>query len=167
SYTYKAADGITDLSLTAQQQHDLGVALTLTPAGGNTNNGSVSWSYDVADKQFDFLADGETLTLTYTATVNDRHGGLVTKPVTVTITGTNDVPTLAAENAGELTDTAAYDSFDNLTGTLAGKEADHGETASLSYAALDGSSAVNTAVAGLYGSLAVTAAVTSTYAPTA
>ena len=30
-YTYKAANGITGLSLTAQQEHDLGVALTLTP----------------------------------------------------------------------------------------------------------------------------------------
>ena len=166
-YTYKAADGITDLSLTAQQQGGLGVALKLTPAGGNTNTGSVSWSYDVADNQFDFLAAGETLTLTYTATVNDHHGGLVTKPVTVTITGTNDAPTLAAEFAGELTDTAAYDSFDNLTGTLAGNDVDHGETASLRYAALDGSSAVNTAVAGLYGSLTVHADGTYTYVPNA
>ena len=166
-YTYKAADGITDLSLTAQQQGGLGVALKLTPAGDNTNTGSVSWSYDVADNQFDFLAAGETLTLTYTATVNDHHGGLVTKPVTVTITGTNDAPTLAAEFAGELTDTAAYDSFDNLTETLAGNDVDHGETASLRYAALDGSSAVNTAVAGLYGSLTVHADGTYTYVPNA
>ena len=166
-YTYEAASGITGLSLTAQQVHDLGVALTLTLPGGNTNSGSVNWSYDVADNQFDFLADGETLTLTYTATVDDHHGGLVTKPVTVTITGTNDAPTLAAENAGELTDTAAYDSFDNLTGTLAGNDVDHGETASLSYAALDGSSAVNTAVAGLYGSLTVNADGTYTYVPNA
>ena len=43
-YAYKVANGTSNLSLTAQQQHDLGVALTLTPAGGNTNNGSVSWS---------------------------------------------------------------------------------------------------------------------------
>ena len=63
-YTYEAASGITGLSLTAQQVHDLGVALTLTLPGGNTNSGSVNWSYDVADNQFDFLADGETLTLT-------------------------------------------------------------------------------------------------------
>src|SRR5205807_2928199 len=166
-YTYKAADGITDLSLTAQQEDDLGIALTLTLPGGNTNNGSVNWSYDVADNQLNFLADGETLTLTYTAMVNDHHGGLVTKPVTVTITGANDVTTLAAENAGKLTDTAAYDSFDNLTGTLAGKDVDHGKTASLRYAALDGSSAVNTAVAGLYGSLTVNADGTYTYVPNA
>ena len=127
----------------------------------------MNWSYDVADNQFDFLADRETLSLTYSATVNDHHGGLVTKPVTVTVTGANDVPTLAAENAGKLTDTAANDIFGNLTGTLDGSDVDHGETASLSYAALDGSSAVNTAVAGLYGSLTVNANGTYTYVPNA
>ncbi|HEY9451922.1 MAG TPA: VCBS domain-containing protein [Bradyrhizobium sp.] len=166
-YTYNGANGATGLSLTAQQLHDLGIALTLTPTGGNANSGSVSWSYDVADSQFDFLADGETLTLTYTATVDDHHGGLATRPVTVTITGSNDAPMLAAEVAGKLTDTSANDGFADITGTLDGSDADHGETASLSYAALDGSSAVNTAVAGLYGSLTVNANGTYTYVPNA
>ena len=62
----------------------------MVQAPGNTNNGSASWSYSVADGAFDFLADGEILTLTYTATVDDGHGGVVTKPITVTVTGTND-----------------------------------------------------------------------------
>ena len=43
--------------------------------------------------------------LTYTATVNDGHGGIVTTPVTVTIHGTNDVPTISAAN-GSLTEQA-------------------------------------------------------------
>ena len=64
--------------------------LTVVQAAGNTNNGSASWSYSVADSAFDFLADGEILTLTYTATVDDGHGGVVTKPITVTVTGSND-----------------------------------------------------------------------------
>src|SRR6185503_12475787 len=55
----------------------------------------------------------------------------------------------------------------DITGTLDGSDADHGETASLSYAALDGSSAVNTAVAGLYGSLTVNSDGTYTYVPNA
>ena len=166
-YTYKAADGTTDLFLTAQQALDLDVTLTLTPAVDNINNGSVSWSYDVPDSQFDFLAEDETLTLTYTATVNDHHGGLVTKPISVTVTGANDVPTLAAESAGKLTDTAANDSFGNLTGTLDGSDVDHGETVSLSYAALYGSNPVNTAVTGLYGSLIVNTDGTYIYVPNA
>ncbi|WP_247834400.1 VCBS domain-containing protein [Bradyrhizobium sp. 200] len=129
--------------------------------------GSQVWSFSAPDSYFDYLADGETVTLTYTVEVDDHHGGLVTKPVTVTITGTNDVPTLAAEDAGKLTDTAADDSFGSLTGTLAGTDVDHGETDSLTYAALDGSSAVNTAVAGLYGSLTVNSDGTYTYVPNA
>ena len=167
-YAYKAANGTSNLSLTAQQQHDLGVALTLTPAGGNTNNGSVSWSYDVADSQFDFLANNETLTLTYTATVDDHHGGVVTKPVTVTITGSNDTPTLAAELAGKLTDTAANDGFGNITGVLDGSDADHGETATLSYRVVDAEGhATNEPVVGAFGSLTVNADGTYTYIPNA
>ena len=167
-YAYKAANGTSNFSLTAQQQHDLGVSLTLTPAGGNTNNGSVSWSYDVADSQFDFLANNETLTLTYTATVDDHHGGVVTKPVTVTITGSNDTPTLAAELAGKLTDTAANDGFGNITGVLDGSDADHGETATLSYRVVDAEGhATNEPVAGAFGSLTVNADGTYTYIPNA
>jgi len=76
-------------------------ALTLTPAASNTHDGTVGWSYDVPDYVFDFLAEGETLTLTYSATVDDGHGGVVTVPITVTITGagTNDIPTIAVTNA--------------------------------------------------------------------
>ena len=159
-------DETTGPSRTAQQQHDPGSRATRRRPEAYQPC-SANWSDDVADNQFDFLADRETLTLTYSATVNDDHGGLVTKPVTVTVTGANDVPTLAAENAGKLTDTAANDIFGNLTGTLDGSDVDHGETASLSYAALDGSSAVNTAVAGLYGSLTVNANGTYTYVPNA
>ena len=64
--------------------------LTVTQAAGNTNNGSASWSYSVPDSAFDFLADGEVLTLTYTATVDDGHGGVITKPFTIAVTGSND-----------------------------------------------------------------------------
>ena len=83
------------------------------------------------------------------------------------MTGSNDAPTLAAENAGKLTDTAANDSFGRYHRYAGRERCDHGETASLKYAALDGSSAVNTAVAGLYGSLTVNADGTYIYVPNA
>ncbi len=76
----------------------------------------MTWSYDLADAQFDFLAVGETLVLTYTATVNDGHGGVVSAPITVTVTGTNDAPaitTIAQQDLDEQTDTNA------LTATIA------------------------------------------------
>jgi VCBS repeat-containing protein len=99
--------------------------------------GAVDLSFSAASTAFDYLAKGEVLTLTYTVQVDDHHGGVVTKPVTVTITGSNDTPTLAAELAGKLTDTAANDGFGNITGVLDGSDADHGETATLSYRVVD------------------------------
>src|SRR5262249_33749159 len=99
TYTYQDRDhhDVT-ASLTADQKAAIAnveAALTLTPNPANTHDGTVTWSYDVADSAFDFLADGETLTLTYTATVDDGHGGVVSTPFTVTVIGTNDVPTIS------------------------------------------------------------------------
>ena len=58
--------------------------------------GSQAWTFSAADKSFDYLAAGETLTLTYTIQVDDHHGGVVSQPVTITITGSNDVPTVTS-----------------------------------------------------------------------
>ena len=52
-------------------------------------SGSVNWTYSVTDA-FDFLDDGETITLTYTVTITDNNGATDTDTVQVTITGTND-----------------------------------------------------------------------------
>uniref|UniRef100_UPI0026096432 Ig-like domain-containing protein n=1 Tax=Brevundimonas sp. TaxID=1871086 RepID=UPI0026096432 len=52
-----------------------------------------------------YLAAGQTLTQTYTVTVDDGQGGTVSQPVTVTITGTNDAPTItAAVSTGAVTE---------------------------------------------------------------
>ncbi len=101
NYVYTAANGA-PLTLTPAQQAALAPALTLTPAATNTNNGSVVWSYDVADANFDFIAAGETLVLTYMAVVDDHHGGVVSVPLTLTVTvkGTNDIPTITATSGG-------------------------------------------------------------------
>jgi VCBS repeat-containing protein len=101
SFTYQDAShhDITS-TLTMEQKADIAAveaSLTLTPTGTNANNGTMAWSYDVADHKFDFLAAGDRLTLTYTATVDDGHGGVVTQPFTVTITGTNDMPAIVGE----------------------------------------------------------------------
>ena len=101
NYVYTAANG-SPLTLTPAQQAAIAAALTLTPAASNTNNGSVAWSYDVADANFDFIAAGETLVLTYIAIINDHHGGVVSVPLTLTVTvkGTNDIPTITATSGG-------------------------------------------------------------------
>ncbi|MDR2820643.1 MAG: VCBS domain-containing protein [Desulfovibrio sp.] len=52
------------------------------------------WTFTLNDGAADKLAEGESVTLTFTATVTDEHGATAEKPITVTVTGTNDRPTL-------------------------------------------------------------------------
>ena len=109
SFTYLDSLG-NNLILTAAQLAAIDDELTLTPFTSNTNDGSVTWSYDVADGTFAFMQEGATLTLTYTATVDDGHGGVITTPITITI------PTpVIVERAGETGDPV----FDTISGTLA------------------------------------------------
>jgi VCBS repeat-containing protein len=70
-------------------------ALTLTPSPTNGNNGSVSWSYDIDAQDLNFIGAGDTLTLTYTATVNDGIGSTVSEPFHISIT--NDTPIIVSE----------------------------------------------------------------------
>ena len=157
-----ATTGLTEDESTILNWLSLG---TLTDATGGVT-GASTWTFSAADKNFDYLAAGETLTLTYTIQIDDHHGGVVTQPITITIDGSNDAPTLANVLAGTLVDTAANDTFSPLTGTLHGNDVDHGETTTLTYAALNSSHlAVNTPIAGLYGSLTVHADGTYTYVP--
>ena len=56
----------------------------------NQAGDSVGWDFQVDDSAIDFLEEGETLTQTYTVTVDDGNGGTTTQDVTVTITGEGD-----------------------------------------------------------------------------
>jgi Ca2+-binding RTX toxin-like protein len=55
---------------------------------GSTNN--LTWSFDSGSQAFDFLSEGQTLTLTYTIKATDDHSSSDTQTVAITITGTND-----------------------------------------------------------------------------
>ncbi len=78
---------------------------TLTDTTGSGLGGSDVWNFSAQDKSFDYLADGETLTLTYTVQVDDGHGGVATQPVTITVTGTNDTPFITSgEQIGAITE---------------------------------------------------------------
>ena len=101
SFTYQnAAHNDLTATLNAKQLADIAaleVKLALVPDPGNKNHGSVMWTYSVADSAADFLAAGETLTLTYTATVDNNfapNDETTTLTFTITITGTNDVPVI-------------------------------------------------------------------------
>ena len=81
-------------------------ATTVEAAGGNTNNGSINWTYSIADSALDFLSQGETVTLVSTVLVDDHSGGTDTATVTVTIEGSNDKPVIDAGVTGAVTEQA-------------------------------------------------------------
>ena len=62
--------------------------------------------------------------------VDDGHGGVVTQPVTITVTGTNDSPTITAGSTtatGAITEIAATTgstTSDSSTGSIAFADAD-------------------------------------------
>ena len=46
----------------------------------------------------EYLAAGQTKVESFTITLDDQHGGLITKQIDVTITGTNDAPVITAQD---------------------------------------------------------------------
>ena len=59
---------------------------------GDANN--LAWTFSSTPEAFDYLDDGESLTLTYTVRATDDNGAFDDQTVTITITGTNDAPVI-------------------------------------------------------------------------
>jgi VCBS repeat-containing protein len=116
-------------------------ALTTSVADStNTGAGSVTASFTAADAAFDFLAAGEKLTVTYAVTVSDGHGGTSTQPVTVTVTGTNDGPVLAADanashGVSEVAGATGSAAADTASATLTFTDVDLSDTHTVSIGA--------------------------------
>src|SRR4029453_11275971 len=80
-------------------------AVKNTDTTGTGTGGQLTWTYTVADSAVEFLAAGQTKVESFTITLDDQHGGLITKQIDVTITGTNDVPVITAQDlAGAVTE---------------------------------------------------------------
>ncbi len=83
------------LSVTAVQYSVNGGRLSSTLPAGVSLTGS-SLSVDPTDPSFDSIGLGENRIITVTYNVTDELGATVPQTATITITGTNDVPTVAA-----------------------------------------------------------------------
>ena len=137
-------------------------ALSATASDGTgPGSGSVAVTFSAADSAFDFLAAGQTLTLTYNVTVTDNNGVSSSQPVTFTITGTNDAPTLEPVTGPTYTDTPVPDHFNAVAGTLVGADVDLPQT--LTYGIVGGTAdnalnGYNVSLTGTYGKLYVNSA---------
>lgn len=71
--------------------------LTISPASGlGANPGdahNLGWNFNSGTQAFDYLHEGESLTLAYTIEASDGNGGTATQQVSITINGTADGPT--------------------------------------------------------------------------
>ena len=67
---------------------------------GFTANGTtqtINWTYDPDSADLDWLAEGDSLTVTFIAQVDDGYGNTGEQNLVITINGTNDVPQIQAE----------------------------------------------------------------------
>ncbi|MBV8408026.1 MAG: VCBS domain-containing protein, partial [Alphaproteobacteria bacterium] len=108
-------------TLTAAETQALTQASSLTlnlSDSTGTGTGSVAWTYSVRDSALDFLAAGQTLTVSDNVTISDNVGASVTQTLVGTMTGVNDTPTfvggslqgsVAAPPASQITAVGADD----------------------------------------------------------
>lgn len=78
-----------------------GTAFSISDSNGATNLATVDWTLN-STADFNFLATGETLTITYPVVISDGTAQ-ITRNVVVTITGTNDIP-VATVDTGSATE---------------------------------------------------------------
>ena len=102
------------------------VAATTTGHYGSLTydaNGNYVYTLDNASLAVQSLAKGQTATDSFTYTVTDSHGATTSNVMTVTVTGVNDAPTLAAVNVH-----AVEDSLTTVQGQLNAHDVDSGDT---------------------------------------
>ena len=83
-------------------------------------------NFDSGHATFDFLANGESLVLTYTVQVTDSQGATDDNTVVITIGGTNDAPTITGEVVSKNETNAPL----TATGTLDVEDLDTSDTVS-------------------------------------
>ncbi|MGJ8682673.1 VCBS domain-containing protein, partial [Paraglaciecola sp.] len=110
-------------SVTAAPAGALGL-LTLGAVDDAAN--TVGWTYTVADGDLDYLATDQEVTEVFTVTIDDGNMGTIEQTVTVTLTGTNDAPTIGvvAELDSDSASRTEGDAGLTATGTLSVADVD-------------------------------------------
>ncbi len=141
-------------SVATSAGNTLGGQLTasVTDTATGVGDGTVVWNYSVANSATQSLAEGQTVTETFTVTISDGNGGSISQDITVTVTGTNDVPVIGGVSTASVTEDA---STPNLTssGALTISDVDTGQS----------NFTAQSSVAGKYGTFTLDAAGNWTY----
>ncbi|CAB3683918.1 VCBS domain-containing protein [Achromobacter pestifer] len=114
------------------------------------NTGKWTYTLDNGNTKVQSLADGQQVTDKITVTVDDGHGGKAEQVITITVTGTNDVPTIGGTISGGVTE----DGTQVVSGQLTKTDIDTTDTHTWS---------LNNAGKGVYGSFVVDATGKWTY----
>jgi VCBS repeat-containing protein len=77
--------------------------------------GGVDWSFSVGNGALDSLGEGQTRTQSYEVLVDDGHGGVASRIVTVTLAGVNDAP-VAADDAAAVQEDGTLIAAGNVLG---------------------------------------------------
>ncbi len=96
-----------------------------TDTTGSGTGGQLTWNYTVAASPVEYLAAGQTKVESFTITLDDQNGSVVTRQIDVTITGTNDAPVIGVQDlVGAVTELVTP--VGNLTdsGTIAFSDVD-------------------------------------------
>ncbi|MFD2366156.1 VCBS domain-containing protein [Pseudoduganella sp. GCM10020061] len=103
-------------SFTSSNSTALGVfALDPVSESATTANGSIAWHYTLTNSAAQYLAAGQSVVESFTVAVKDATGSTASQVVTVTVTGTNDAPTVtSATNTGAVTEDGTL----SATGTI-------------------------------------------------
>jgi len=92
---------------------------------GTGVGGKLTWTYTVSASAVEYLATGQTKVESFNITVNDQHGGIITKQIDVVITGTNDAP-VVTNTAAALVGSVKEDASLIAVGQLSATDVDQG-----------------------------------------
>ncbi len=120
---------LTDVHLVSSTGAPIGSVLgTLTAVmdsdtTGTGSGGQLTWTYAVADSALEDLGKNQTKVDKFTITLVDQNGGVITRQIDVTITGSNDGATISGTTAGAVKEDYTL----TAAGTLTVLDADSGE----------------------------------------
>jgi VCBS repeat-containing protein len=107
-------------------------AISFDPLVSDGEQQTINWTYDPAVVDLDWLQTGDTLTITYVAQVTDGTSNVGAQNLVITITGSNDTPTIdSATNPAAIVEVAGDSSAQNIaatSGTITLTDQDLGNT---------------------------------------